>query len=117
MHNKKLIALALMAVLVADIAKAEVTCTGRIDRIVTSATGRVSLIATEVFGDGNGRDICNLSTVSNGISISTCQGWLANVLSAKAASGTISIQYAAATTCTSVAAWDSAPAPWALFLN
>ena len=117
MKNEAVLIFALVSFAVVDPAWADVTCTGHIDRVATSATGRVSIIATELFGDGNGRDICNVGNASNGIGVTTCQSWLAKVLAAKTAGGTISIQYTNGSLCSAIPAWDGAYAPWAIFMN
>lgn len=104
--------------IVSTSAHASYTCTGTVSNIAVAGSGRVSIVSTAIYGGSQGRDVCNLYTDFQGVSSATCKGWLAVLLTAQMSGRTVSIQYADSTySCTTHPAWDSALAPWALFLN
>jgi hypothetical protein len=106
-----------LAAALAGTAHAEYNCVGHVEQIATRGGGGVSLISTEMFGDGNGRDICSLQADWKGVTPSTCRGWVAQALAAKSSGSTLRIQYTDAYTCPSQPVWSSASSPWAIFSN
>ena len=97
-------------------AHAAYTCTGKIDAINQGHDGSVSITSTAMYGNSQGRKICDLSIEWNGVSPDTCKGWLSKLLSHEARSEEITLQYNDANTaCSDQPAWSSASKPWALW--
>lgn len=69
-------------------------CQGKVSRVAVSQNGRVSVISTEMFPDGQGRDVCNLYMESKGVQPAVCRGWLAVLMAAQVSNRTVTIQYA-----------------------
>lgn len=91
-------------------------CQGKVSRVAVSQNGRISVISTEMFPDGQGRDVCNLYTESKGVQPAVCRGWLAMLMAAQVSNRTVTIQYADNTySCSSLPTWENALAPWAVY--
>ncbi|HEY6528755.1 MAG TPA: hypothetical protein VIZ65_08670 [Cellvibrionaceae bacterium] len=72
------------------------TCTGKIDAINQPFNGEVIINSTQLFGNGAGRTICNLTapyTRANTVQPETCKAWLAKLLAAHARQIPIVLQY------------------------
>ena len=91
-------------------------CTGKIDGINQAYEGSVSLYSSSIYGDSTGRLICNLNVEWKSVSPETCKGWLSKLLSHKAMSEEITIQYADAySSCSEQPVWGGASHPWAFW--
>ncbi|NKI97693.1 hypothetical protein [Rhizobacter sp. SG703] len=100
----------------ANESNAAYVCAGKIDAISQPYEGSVQLLSAQLYGDSTPRTICNLKSAWNGVDPATCKGWLAALLSAKAMSSVVNIQYNDTTTaCPQQAAYGNASAPWAIW--
>ena len=104
-----------LALSLAETAHADYNCIGHVEQIATRGGGGVSLISTEMFGDGQGRDICSLQADWKGVTPSTCRGWLAQALAAKSSGSILRLQYVDGYTCPSQPQWTGASSPYAIF--
>ncbi|XOF35202.1 MAG: hypothetical protein ACL93V_07930 [Candidatus Electrothrix sp. YB6] len=114
------VAVALMVLMLAPltVVHASFQCDGSVSRVGIAQTGRVSVVSTALFPDGEGRDVCNLYTPFKGVSVSTCRGWLGILMVAQVSNRSVSIQYTNdAYSCSTLPTWENALAPWAIYAN
>ena len=117
MANKfKLILSAALTLLLVSLstAYAEYYCSGAVSHVSIAQNGRVSVISTEIFPDGEGRDVCNLYTPFKGVQTATCRGWLAILMAAQISKEPVTLCYIDTYTCSTQPTWDSASVPWAI---
>jgi len=89
------------------------TCEGKIDRIQVTKVGGVQLISIDLYGNGVGRTLCNLSVEWKGATPEACQNWHAKLLAHQAQSKRIRIQYNDSfASCSDQLTWDNANTPW-----
>ncbi len=68
-------------------------CSGRIDSITQMLEGSVYITSMDLFSDDQPRLICNLNQDWKGVSLVACEGWLYKLLTIKASSNNVSVQY------------------------
>jgi hypothetical protein len=95
-------------------AYAEYYCSGALSHVSIAQNGRVSVTSTEIFPDGQGRDVCNLYTPFKGVETATCRGWLAMLMAAQLSKKSVTLCYTDTYSCSTQPTWDSASAPWAI---
>lgn len=105
---------ALVGMMSAQPANANVWCTGTIDSVVVNAQG-------VVFAKGSWRNeftqICSVSSAWGAIQPNTCVTWLAQLDAAVTLGTEVVLQYPDGTDCSTLPAWASAPAPQHVRLN
>lgn len=88
-------------------------CIGQIDRIYTHKDGGVAIASSELFGDLNGRHVCNLNATYKDVDPNVCKSWLSQILAAHTAKTDIRLVYVE-TDCREQGAWASADTPHTL---
>lgn len=83
--------IAVLIVCSSQVYAASYQCSGIVKGINQNYTGTIYLISEEIYGNSVGRKICSLSAEWNGVSIETCNGWLAKLLSSEARNTPITI--------------------------
>ncbi len=110
---KKLVLVILMVAL-SSVAKANyLLCIGKIDQFMTGKSGGVTVISQDIYGDGLGRDVCNIASQWKGVSSETCKIWASQLLAAFSSQTDARIVYtsSAYTSCSTQASWDAAESP------
>lgn len=97
------------------------SCAGKVDAISQPYNGEVIIISNQLFGNGVGRTICNLTSTynrANSVNPETCKAWFAKLLSAQARQAPIVLQYndtVSGQVCTAQPNWGDATVPWAVW--
>ena len=96
---------------------ANYTCTGEIINIYQANTGYVYLTSTEIYGDDEGRKICNLNKELKGayewldISAEVCKAWVSKLQAIKMAGQRVAVEYVDANTCKTQPKWRASSNP------
>lgn len=89
-------------------------CSGTIDSVSQGKVGTVAIISNDIYGDNAGRIICSLASERNGVAVTTCQGWLSKLLTAKATGAELKIRYIDNLTCETQYTWNESNTPWTI---
>ena len=68
-------------------------CSGQVTFASIRGDGTVSIRSDTAFSDGQSRDICSLNSTWNGISPSTCKGFLGSAQIAQTTGKTLTLMY------------------------
>ncbi len=97
-------------------ANAGYQCSGVIDEINQKYDGSIYLISMALYGDRQGRMVCNLNTEWNRVSSEVCKGWLSKLLAKEAQSSNVTVQYGDSNeSCLQQPEWASASNPWSIW--
>jgi hypothetical protein len=95
------------------VAQAAVVCGGPVKNMYVNSFGNVYILGTWL---NTYQQVCNLNAEWNGISTTTCKGWLSILEVATAANLNVTININAAS-CTSIPTYESAPPPNYIMIN
>lgn len=109
---KKIITALCVFIFSGNLFAASLECIGKVERIYNHADGRMAISSTEIFGNTDGRDVCNLTASWKGISPEVCKTWLSQLLTSYAASKNLRIVYwdSLYNQCSGQATWANAEA-------
>ena len=110
--------LGLILLLVSPFVYSAYQCEGLVESLNQNRSGDISLVASEIYGDSDGRRICSLTETFDGVTTEVCKGWLSKLLAAKVSKTRIAVQYDDSNTCATQPTWSGASSPnafWELF--
>lgn len=90
-------------------------CAGKVDEVVVSSSGVVTVLSVEAYGSISGRAICSLKGLWKGVEPSACKGYLSLLLANQKTKSPIRIQYTDQNTCYTQPEWSEASAPFAIY--
>lgn len=89
-------------------------CDGMVARVQLTREGNVEVISSQLYGNSDGRTVCNIHAEWKGVKPESCRGWYSLMLSSVAMKSKIRVQYSAGQTCAGQPSWSAANAPWML---
>jgi hypothetical protein len=95
------------------VAQASVVCGGQVKNMYVNSAGNVYILGAWL---NTYQQVCNLNAEWNGVSTTTCKGWLSIIEVATAASLNVTITINAVS-CTSIPTYESAPPPSYIMIN
>jgi len=107
-HAKLYMAMFIAIGLLASPAKATVWCDGKINQFYTDSSGNFVILPTF---RGDWVQICSVQAEWKGISVQTCNTWIATVISGMSGGKTFTMVYADLSDCLQIPSYSSAPAP------
>ncbi|WP_141229388.1 hypothetical protein [Cellvibrio mixtus] len=102
--------------LLPGIGSASSVCSGTIDMLLVTQSGIVEVYSSEIYGNSNGRNICNINTNWKSVTPDTCKAWYSTLLALAAQNKPAKIHYLPHETasCANVANYNDSVAPYAV---
>lgn len=88
-------------------------CIGKVEKIYAHKDGGLAIASTELFGNMDGRHVCNLNVLYKGVEPGVCKAWFSQVLAAHSAKTNIRLVYIDAN-CSDQNTWALADTPHTL---